>query len=45
MDGFITVVLSIAAYCIVDRWCLHRERIKKAENEQEQGSEYGSEDD
>lgn len=29
MNWFTAIILGITAYCIVDRWCLHREHMKQ----------------
>ncbi|ANU39474.1 hypothetical protein VII00023_07239 [Vibrio ichthyoenteri ATCC 700023] len=34
MDVFVVIVIGVAAYCIIDRLCVHRERMKEVKSEE-----------
>ncbi len=35
MNVLVAIVLGVTAYCLFDRWCLHREKMKSADETKE----------
>ncbi len=35
MNALVAIVLGVTAYCLFDRWCLHREKMKPTDETKE----------